>query len=145
MAKNKKMKKKITAGVVLKYVVLIVYTLFLFLPFASVLVTSFIPSSELATADSFTWWSKEASLDAYRQVFAVDKYKDLTGLPGLALGFINTMWLTLIPLCVGLLVSGLSAFAFSKMDFPHKEGLFNFMVILSLNTLGALSLNTNAM
>ena len=142
MTKNKKMrtKKKVTPGILLKYVVLIVYTVFLFLPFATILATSFIPSAELATSEGFLWWSKNASLDAYKTVFAVDKYKELTGLPGLVLGFFNTMWITLVPLCVGLLVSGLSAFAFSKMNFPHKEGLFHFMVIFSMIPLGAFSL-----
>ena len=140
--KNKKTrtKKKVTPGMILKYVALIAYTIFLFLPFATVLVTSFIPSGELATADHFLWWSKNAGVDAYRTVFAVDKYKELTGLPGLVLGFFNTMWMTLVPLCVGLLVSGMSAFAFSKIDFPHKEGLFHFMVILSMIPLGAFGL-----
>ena len=142
MANNTKikLKKRIRPGIVLKYAALIVYMVFLFLPFATVLATSFIPSSELATADGFLWWSKNASLEAYRMVFAVDKYKELTGLPGLVLGFLNTMWITLTPLCVGLLVAGLSAFSFSKIDFPHKEGLFHFMVILSMIPLGAFGL-----
>ena len=140
--KNKKMrtKREVTPGLLLKYLVLILYTVFLFLPFATILATSFIPSGELATSEGFIWWSQHASLDAYKTVFAVDKYKELTGLPGLLLGFLNTMWITLIPLCVGLLVSGLSAFAFSKMEFPHKEGLFHFMVIFSMIPLGAFSL-----
>lgn len=142
MTKNRKIrtKKKITLGVILKYAVLLLYTAFLFLPFASILVTSFIPSEALATSEGFLWWSKNANLEAYRMVFSMDKYKELVGLPGLILGFLNTMWITLIPLCIGLLMAGLSAFAFSKMDFPHKEGLFHFMVILSMIPLGAFSL-----
>lgn len=142
MTKNSiiKRKKKITIGTILTYAVLLVYTLFLFLPFASVVVTSFLPTAEIATAKTFLWWSKNASFDAYKVVFAVDKYKELTGLPGLLLGFINTMWMTLIPLGVGMFVSGLSAFAFSKMDFPHKEGLFRVMVLLSMIPLGAFGL-----
>ncbi len=142
MRTNKKVRKKrkITLGIVLKYIVLILYTMFLFLPFATILITSFMPSGELATTEGFLWWSKNASLDAYKTVFAVDKYKELTGMPGLVLGFMNTMWMTLIPLAVGMTVAGMSAFAFSKIDFPHKEKLFHFMVILSMIPLGAFSL-----
>ena len=59
------------------------------------------------------------------------------GVPGLVLGFVNTMWLTLIPLLVGLVMSGFSAYAFSKMNFPFKEKLFRFSVIIRSIPLGA--------
>lgn len=59
------------------------------------------------------------------------------GMPGLLLGFINTMWLTLIPLLIGLVMAGFSAYAFSKMDFPLKEQLFKFSVIIRSVPLGA--------
>lgn len=137
---NKKNSGKAVIGTICKYAVLLLYTAFLFLPFATILITSFIPSGELATTEGFLWWSKNVGLDAYRMIFAVDKYKELTGFPGLVLGFINTMWMTLLPLVVGLMVAGMSAFAFSKIEFPHKEGLFRFTVILSMIPLGAFSL-----
>ena len=60
-------------------------------------------------------------------------------MPGLVLGLVNTMWLTLIPLVIGLVVSGFSAYAFSKMDFPFKEQLFRFSVIIRSIPLGAFS------
>jgi len=47
------------------------------------------------------------------------------------------MWLTLIPLLIGLVVSGFSAYAFSKMNFPFKEQLFKFSVIIRSVPLGA--------
>ena len=77
------------------------------------------------------------NLDAYKTIFAYDSYMDLTGLPGLVLGLFNTLWLTLVPLILGLLVAGLSAYAFSKSDFPFKEKLFKFSVIIRAIPLGA--------
>ena len=131
------MNKKITVGKILVYAVLIFYTVFLFFPIITVLLTSFVPTEELATSTEFVWGSKNANLDAYISIFVNDSYQDIVGMPGLVLGFINTMWLTLIPLVVGLMMAGLSAFAFSKMDFPFKERLFKFSVIIRMIPLGA--------
>lgn len=131
------MKKKLTFGRVLMYAALLLYTVFLFFPIVTILLTSFIPSDELATGTEFIWWSENMNLEAYKTIFAYDSYIDLTGFPGLILGLFNTLWLTLIPLTVGLLVAGLSAYAFSKSDFPLKEKLFKFSVIIRAIPLGA--------
>lgn len=131
------MKKKFSLGRALLLTVLIVYTLFLFFPILTILLTSFMPSEELATSRGFVWWSDHMSLDAYKTIFQYDSYIDIVGMPGLVIGFINTMWLTLIPLFIGLLVAGFSAYAFSKMNFPFKEKLFKFSVILRSIPLGA--------
>ena len=131
------MKKKLTFGRLLLLVILIVYTVFLFFPIATILLTSFVPSSELAISKDFIWRPEQFTLDAYKTIFVYDTYIDTVGLPGLLLGFINTMWLTLIPLLVGLLMAGFSAYAFSKMNFPFKEKLFKFSVIIRSVPLGA--------
>ncbi len=103
------MKKKFTIWTLLLYLVLIVYTVFLFFPIATVLVTSFVPTEELATSTGFVWGSANATLEAYKAIFLNDSYINIVGMPGLLLGFLNTMWLTLVPLCVGLMMAGLSA------------------------------------
>lgn len=131
------MNKKLSVGKILVYVALLTYTVFLFFPIITVLLTSFVPTEELATSTEFIWGSKNANLDAYISIFVNDSYQDIVGMPGLVLGFINTMWLTLIPLLVGLMMAGLSGFAFSKMDFPFKERLFKFSVIIRMIPLGA--------
>ena len=130
-------KKKLTFGRILMYAALLLYTVFLFFPIVTILLTSFVPSDELATSTEFIWWSKNLNLDAYKTIFVYDSYIDLTGFPGLLLGLFNTLWLTLIPLTVGLLVAGMSAYAFSKYDFPLKEKLFKFSVIIRAIPLGA--------
>ena len=131
------MNKKISVGKILVYVALLTYTVFLFFPIITVLLTSFVPTEELATSTEFIWGSKNANLDAYISIFVNDSYRDIVGMPGLVLGFINTMWLTLVPLIVGLMMAGLAGFSFSKMDFPFKERLFKFSVIIRMIPLGA--------
>lgn len=131
------MKKKFTFGRLLLLLVLIAYTVFLFFPIATIFLTSFVPSNELATSKEFIWWPENFTLDAYTTIFAYDTYIDMVGMPGLVLGFFNTMWLTLIPLLIGLVMAGFSAYAFSKMNFPFKEKLFKFSVIIRSVPLGA--------
>ena len=131
------MKKKFSLGRILLFFVLLVYAIFLFFPIVTILLTSFVPSQELATSTEFVWWSEDLSLDAYKTIFTYDSYVDTVGAPGLLLGFFNTMWMTLIPLLLGLMIAGFSAYAFSKMDFPFKEKLFKFSVILRSVPLGA--------
>ena len=133
------MKKKFSLGKVLVFLVLSIYAVLLFFPIVTVVITSFTPTEELAGTTEFIWWPKNFTLDAFKAIFEYDYYADLTGIPGLVLGFFNTMWLTLIPLVVGLFVSGFSAYAFSKMDFPFKEQLFRFSVIIRSIPLGAFS------
>ena len=131
------MKKKFPLGKILIILALILYTVFLFFPIVIVLITSFTSTEELAGTTDFIWWPKNFTFDAYKAIFEYDFYADLTGLPGLVLGFVNTMWLTLVPLVIGLMVSGFSAYAFSKMDFPFKEPLFKISVIIRSIPLGA--------
>ena len=133
------MKKKFSLGKVLVFLVLSIYAVLLFFPIVTVVITSFTPTEELASTTEFIWWPKNFTLDAFKAIFEYDYYADLTGMPGLVLGFFNTMWLTLVPLVVGLFVSGFSAYAFSKMDFPFKEQLFRFSVIIRSIPLGAFS------
>ena len=133
------MKKKFSLGKIAVFLVLSIYAVLLFFPIATVLITSFTPSEELAGTMDFIWWPENFTLDAYKAIFEYDFYADLTGMPGLLLGFFNTMWLTLIPLIVGLIVAGFSAYAFSKMDFPFKEPLFKLSVIIRSIPLGAFS------
>ena len=133
------MKKKFSLGKILVILALLLYAVFLFFPIITVLITSFTSTEELAGTTDFIWWPENFTFDAYKAIFEYDFYSDLTGMPGLVLGLVNTMWLTLIPLVIGLVVSGFSAYAFSKMDFPFKEQLFKISVIIRSIPLGAFS------
>ena len=125
---------------ILSYIVLGFYTIIVFFPILTILITSFVPSAQLAVSKEFIWWPEGGlSFEGYQKIFQFDMYQMLTGIPGIILGFINTMWMTLVPLMVGLMVSGLAAYSFSKLQFKRKEALFKFSVFISLIPLGAFS------
>lgn len=115
------------------------YALLLFFPLYIVLITSFTSVEEITSTTSFIWWPKNFTFSSYGNIFTGDIYAESLGAPTLLISFWNTMWMTLIPLIVGLVVSGLSAFAFAKIKFPGREKLFRFAFILSTVPLGALS------
>ncbi len=139
-AKNKhqKRRKNIVSKTTI-LTVLIVYALLLFFPLYIVLITSFTSVEEITSTTSFIWWPKNFTFSSYGNIFTGDIYAESLGAPTLLISFWNTMWMTLIPLIVGLVVSGLSAFAFAKIKFPGREKLFRFAFILSTVPLGALS------
>ena len=76
------MNKKLTFGKLLIFAVLIVYTLFLFFPIITILITSFVPSEELATSTDFIWWSENANLEAYKTIFVYDSAERYLRLKG---------------------------------------------------------------
>ena len=66
---------------------------------------------ESSATTQFIWLPKHPTFDSYISVFTEDINADYLGAPSLLVGLWNTLWMTLIPLVVGLLVSGLSAYA----------------------------------
>ncbi len=128
--------KKFKASRIAVYALLIFWTLFLFLPVYTLLVSSITPAEE-ASATTFTWFPKHPTLQPYADIFIHDQYLDQLGMPTLVYGFLNTMWITLVPVVVGLIVSGLSAYAYSKLDFPGRKLLFKIAFGISMVPLGA--------
>lgn len=134
--KPRKKKEKISAGRIATYVVLILYTLWILAPFFIILITSFTSAAEFETAKGYIWWPKDFSVEGYQRLFTKDTYS-VGGVPTLLRGFINTMWITLVPLLSGLLQSLLVAYCYWQGKFPFKNGLFMFTVTLMFIPLGA--------
>ena len=111
------------------YFGLIAYFLLLFLPFMVIILTSFTSDAEIASTTGFVWFPSELSGEGYRMVFEFDPNKT-NGVPSLLLGFINTMWQTLLPSVVGLMISGLAAYAYAKYDFPGKSKFFASIIFM---------------
>lgn len=128
----------ISAGTVLIYVILGIYTLFLMGPFLVIIVTSFTPDSEYLEASSYIWFPSHFSLEGYQSVFLEDPYA-VDGIPSLLRGFFNSMWITLIPLVSGLFMSCLVSYCYSKNRFPAKNTLFMITVTTMFIPLGAFS------
>ncbi len=133
-----KRKKPVKVGRVITYAVLILYALWIMAPFAVIIVTSFTPDMDYAEASSYVWWPKHFSLDGYRTLFLDDQFAAQTdGFPTIIRGFLNMLWMTLIPLVSGLLQSLLVAYCYSKWNFPLKNHLFMFTIALMFVPLGA--------
>lgn len=134
--KPRKKREPVSVGRIATYVVLGLYTLWILAPFMIILISSFTPRSEFETATSFIWWPKEFSLEGYQRLFT-NKTFNVGGIPMLLRGFLNTMWITLIPLASGLLQSLLVAYCYWQGKFPFKNSLFMFTVTLMFIPLGA--------
>lgn len=134
--KPRKKREPVSVGRVATYAVLGLYTLWIMAPFMIILISSFTPRSEFETATSFIWWPKEFSLEGYQRLFT-NKTFNVGGIPMLLRGFLNTMWITLIPLASGLLQSLLVAYCYWQGKFPFKNSLFMFTVTLMFIPLGA--------
>lgn len=134
--KPRKKKEPVSVAKIVTYVVLGLYTLWVIAPFLVILITSFTPSEEFETAMSYVWWPKEFSMEGYKRLFAGDDFST-GGMPTLLRGFINTMWITLIPLVSGLLQSLLVAYCYWQGKFPFKNSIFMFTVMLMFIPLGA--------
>ncbi len=134
--KAQKTKKRFSVGKIFVFAVLVFYTLFLFGPLLIVFLTSVTSTEQLTSTTSFVWLPK-VTFRPYGSVFSDDIAADYLGAPSLLIGFANTLWMTLLPLIVGLVVSGLSAYAYSKLKFPGQKKIFRIAFLLSMVPLGA--------
>lgn len=134
-------KKPFPIGKVIIYSILIIYTVWLFAPMLTILVTSLTSSEQINSSLSFVWLPN-ITFEAYTAVFTQDQYMMDLGIPGLLLGFLNTMWITLVPLIGSLFVSGVSAYVYAKYKFKGRKHLFTMSVITMTFPLGAFSVIT---
>jgi multiple sugar transport system permease protein len=126
--------KKVTRQVNIKniiskvgiYLVLVFVALCILAPLYVVLITSFKTKTE-AMDPSFTFWPKEFDLHGYIEVLT---YTSGGGdeLPTVIRGFLNTMIICIPTSIIGVLVSALAAFAFSKIKFKSKNVLFAILL-----------------
>lgn len=135
-AEKKRSAAHVHIGKIVIYAVLVLFTLWLMLPFFTIIVTSFTPTQEYIDATGYIWWPKNFSFEGYKLLFMGDPFA-VGGIPSLLRGFFNTMWITLIPLVSQLLQSLLVAYCYSKWDFPCKSVLFVITVSLMFVPLGA--------
>ena len=132
----RKKKEPITAGKIGTYAVLMFYAVWILAPFFIILVTSFTTNAEYGEATGYIWWPKDFSLEGYERLFISDPYM-VDGVPSLLRGFLNTLWITLIPLVSGLLQSLLVAYCYWQEKFPFKNSLFMFTITLMFIPLSA--------
>lgn len=134
--KHRKRSGPVSPWRIATYVVLGLYTLWIFAPFLIILVTSFTTNAEYGEATSYIWWPQDFSIEGWTALFMEDPYM-VDGVPSLLRGFINTLWITLVPLVSGLLQSLLVAYCYWQERFPFKNSLFMFTIMLMFVPLGA--------
>ena len=111
------------------YIVLILFALWIIVPFSLVLVTSFKTAAEANSLD-FHWWPTEGfTFQGYKEIFDYDRGSTIDGVPLLVMGFFNTLWIILPPTLLGLFCSSLSAYAFAKLRFKGKNWLFSLLLL----------------
>lgn len=124
--KNRDARIKRTVAKVFIYVVLILFALWIIVPFSIVITTSFKTQAEANDAN-FTFWPNEFTVDAYKEVFTYASGGD--GMAVIIRGFINTFIIVIPPTLIGLFCSAMSAYAFAKLRFKGKNFLFSFLLL----------------
>ena len=115
-------KRKETLRKIIIYSGLVLFALFVLVPFAIMLISSLKHKEE--TIGSFTWWPKLGmTLKGY-----VNAFEKVASSTSILEGFVNTMWIIIPPTVLGLLVSTLAAYAFAKMRFRGKNVMFGLLI-----------------
>ena len=108
------------------YAVLVLLSLVILIPFYVILITSFKSNMESSHVD-FTWWPRMGfHLDGYKKVL-FDATGALAG-ANILRGFVNTLWMNVPMIVVGMFVSAVSAYAFAKMKFKCSNLLFSVLL-----------------
>lgn len=125
----KSRRRKENIKLVFDYAFLILIAIFILLPFYVILITSFKTNPE-ATSLPFTWLPQEAwNFKSYAEVLLEDVSGGSRGVSSILVGFKNTMIITIPSTLMGLLTSGLSAYAFAKLRFRGKKIGFSLLLL----------------
>lgn len=105
------------------YLVMALVVLLIAFPFYILIITSLMTEQEGNSAN-FRWWPEMGfTLQGYKDVL----FKEMAGINILS-GFVNTLWIYIPGILVGLYVSGMAAFAFAKMRFKLKGAMFAILL-----------------
>ncbi len=124
----KRTKAKRIAGKVAIYVALVIFALWILVPFSIIIVTSFKTWYEAADPE-FSFFPKEFTWEGYAEVFKYTGTSNTGDMPIMLRGLINTLIIVLPPTIVGLFCSAMSAYAFAKLRFKGKNFLFSFLLL----------------
>jgi len=113
-------------GAVLAYVVLGLFTLWIFAPFSIVLSVS-VKGWHEANNVGFTYWPREGfDFSGYKDALTAKSYG--TTLPSLIRGLLNTLMYIIPPTLLGLFTSSVAAYAFAKLRFKAKGPMFAALI-----------------
>jgi alpha-glucoside transport system permease protein len=105
------------------HVIIIVIALLWMTPAFGLLVSSFRPSTAIATSG---WWS--AFQTPFQ--FTLNNYSTVLSQNGMARSFLNSLIISIPGTVIPVLVAGFAAFAFAWMKFRGRDVIFMFVVAL---------------
>jgi multiple sugar transport system permease protein len=111
------------------YGILVVFALWILLPFSVILSTAF-KSWQEANQLGFSFIPKEFSIDGFKQAWTFTSFNGT--LPLLLRGFVNTFLFVVPTTVLGLLLSSISGYAFAKIQYKGKNLLFTLMIFTML-------------
>lgn len=111
------------------YGILIVFALWIFLPFSVILSTAF-KSWQEANQLGFSFLPKEFTIEGFQQAWSFTSFNGT--LPLLLRGFVNTFLFVVPTTIIGLLLSSISGYAFAKIQYKGKNVLFTLMIFTML-------------
>lgn len=124
MAKKAKVQRIVNKTLI--YTVLVIFALWILLPFSIVITTSFKSLNE-AIDPEFSFFPKNFTLESYVKVFTYTSSSENV-LPVMLQGFLNTLFIVIPPTVFGLFFSSMSAYAFAKLRFKGKNALFSILL-----------------
>ena len=123
-------KFKKTLGKIFVYLGLSIYALWIVVPFIIIFLTSFKTWQETQTVDFYLFPQGKWSIEGYKNVFTWSIGTDET--PTMVRGLLNTLLYVIPPTIMGLFVSAIAAFAFAKLNYKGKNGLFGILLLTML-------------
>lgn len=113
--KYRSKRKSEIAGKAAVYIILLIITAAMVVPFLWMLSASIKSNREVFLMDPFEWIPKEPKWDNYIKIW--------TKIP--LLKFVqNTVFLTIVVTILQLVTSSFAAYSFAKLEFKHKNALF---------------------
>lgn len=118
MGKNKyrSKRKSALAGKIIIYLILVLITLIMLVPFLWMLSASIKSNREVFLMDPFVWIPEVPKWDNYIRIWTKIPLLRFVG---------NTVFLTIVVTLLQLLTSSFAAYSFAKLEFKHKNGLFS--------------------
>ncbi len=112
-------KKKVARPPIVTYVLLILYSLYILVPFWIMLVQALKTDNEVRNS-FFTWWPQEGfQLKALKKVIENEL---------IYTGFFNTLLYHMPTTLIGLFVSALASYGFAKMEWKGRNAIFQFLI-----------------
>ena len=112
------MKKKISLFDAVIWLILILWGFAIFYPVYNSILVSFMPEEEYVR-NSFAFWVKDFTLDAYRAVFAENKVPR---------GYLNTLTIIVFSIPLSLFLVTSTAYVMSRKKFLFRTTINNMMV-----------------